>query len=85
MVKSACCSLATKVGNEWEEGEGRELSQRRGGKRYSMSSAPFPNRDSGTASFRPHKQTWWSASGHRVRSAVAAAAMALGGKRIKVC
>jgi hypothetical protein len=56
MVKSACCSLVTKVGNEWEEGEGRELSQRRGGKRYSVSSALLPNRDSGTASFRPHKQ-----------------------------
>jgi len=41
MVKSACCSLVTKVGNEGEEGEGRELSQRRGGKRYSVSSAPF--------------------------------------------
>ena len=29
MVKSGCRSLVTKVGNEWEEGEGRELSQKR--------------------------------------------------------
>lgn len=56
MVNSACRSLVTKVGNEWDEGEGRELSQRRGGKRYSMSSALYPNRGSDTASFRPHKQ-----------------------------
>lgn len=44
MVISARRSLVTKVGNEWEEGEGRELSQRRGGKRYSMSSALYPIR-----------------------------------------
>jgi hypothetical protein len=29
MVKSACRSLVTKVGNEWEEGEGRTLSKAR--------------------------------------------------------
>jgi hypothetical protein len=84
MVKSACYSLVTKVGSEGEEGEGRELSQRRGETLFSEFRT-IPKRDSGTASFRPHKQAWWPASRHRIRSAGPAGAITLNGRQIKVC
>lgn len=64
-----------KVGNEWEDGEGRELSERRGGKRYSVSSALRSNWDSRTASFRPHLSARVYASSYRVRSDELAGAM----------